>query len=338
MDRKVHKIAILDDKTAKTFSKDGQNKPFVLDSKNSFITDKGVKYLFSAPNSRFVHEIDLSDNYSCITDASLEQLAAASHASSITKIKLKDTDVTDRGLIEMISSPNFNKVQELSLYGLFLISDATMIVLAESYFASGLEKLCLRNTGITDKGIQILSVSQNSSKLVELDISENYPRVSDNSLLAMSVSDFMIKLKILNCMGNRVTDKGLQALIVSKNVLELEELDVSEHILKRNEGIGDQTLRAMAFSNYLRNIRVLNLRSTGVSSKGLIELFASYNCRRLEVLRISNNKYINDITILALMENENLGNLKKVYINDTTATPEAIDNLKKHKPLLDVIY
>jgi len=338
MEEKVQKIAILDDKTAKKFSKDPQINPFILNSKNSFLTDKGVRYLCSAKNSQFIREIDLSDNYSAITDEALYLLASAKNLNNVTKIKLKDTEVSDMGLKELISSPNFNNIQELSLYGLFLVTDQTLIALSESYFVSGLEKLCLRNTGISDKGFQLFSVSPNCGRLSELDISENFPRISDNSLMAISVSEFMMKLRVLNCMGNKVTDKGLQMLLDSRNILELEELDVSEHILKKNEGVGDLTLKTMAFSHYLRSLKVLNLRSTNVASQGLIDFFASYNCRRLEVLRISNNRNINDIVILAVMENDNLVNLRKIYINDTMATAEAIENLKRQKPALDVIY
>lgn len=331
---KPQRISITDDKTAKKFSKDKQSIPFVLSSKNSFLTDKGVKHLLSVPNSRFLREMDLSDNYSCITDDSLLELSRSAHANALTRISLKDTEVTDYGLKALIDSQNFSQVRVLSLYGLFTVTDQTMIALAESDFVWGLESLCLRNTGITDKGLQILSLSPNSAKLVELDISENFPRVSDSSLAALSMSEFITRLKVLNCMGNRVSDRGLGYLMESRNVLGLEDLDVSEHIMRRNEGVTDASMNSMAVSNYLRSLRILNLRSTNVGSKGLIEFFASYNCFKLEVLRISNNPNVNDIVLLAIMESDNLNCLRKVYINDTSASPETIENLKKKQEFI----
>ena len=260
MDNKIHKISILDDKTAKKFSKDPQTKSFNLNSKNSFITDKGLKYIFAGENSKFIKELDLSDNYSCISDESLFNLANAQHTYSITKISLKDTAVSDLGLKEFISSPNFNNIQEINLYGLYLITDQTLICLSESYFVGNLKKLNLKNTSITDRGFEILTSSPNSQKLIELDISENYPRITDNSLISLSMSEFLMSLKILRCMGNNLTDKGMQYLLDSKNILELEELDISEHTLKKNDSITDLTLNRMAYSHFLRSLKIFNLR------------------------------------------------------------------------------
>ena len=197
MDNKIQKISILDDKTAKKFSKDPQTKSFKLNSKNSFITDKGLKYIFAGENSKFIKELDLSDNYSCISDETLFNLANAQHTCSVTKISLKDTNVSDLGLKELISSPNFNNIEEINLYGLYLITDQTLICLSESYFVGNLKKLNLKSTSITDRGFEIFTSSPNSQKLIELDISENYPRITDNSLISLSMSEFLMSLKIL---------------------------------------------------------------------------------------------------------------------------------------------
>ena len=337
MDKKIS-IPIHDDKTAKKFSKDPQTKSFNLNSKNCFITDKGIKDLFNAPSSKFMKEIDLSENYSCITDETLSFLAEARYPNSITKITLKDTDISDVGIEAYISSPNFNNIEEINLYGLYMITDQTLICLSDSYYVSNLKKLNLKNTSITDRGFEVLTTSPNSAKLIELDISENYPRITDKSLMALSVSEFLLSLKILRCMGNKISDKGIHFLLESRNILDLEELDISDHTLRKNEHITDVSLKAMAYSHYLRSLKILNLRSTMIASKGLIDFFSSYNCQKIEVFKISNNPNINDIVIMALMESDNLYSLKKLYINDTSVSSEVINNLKQHKPLLDIIY
>lgn len=338
MENKVHTISILDDKTAKKFSKDQQTKYFNLNSKNSFLTDKGFTYLLSDKNSKFLKEINLSENYSCISDEALVRLSNSKYASSITKVSLKDTTVTDNGLKEFICSPNFNNLEEIDLYGLYSITDHTLVILSESYFVGNLQKINLRNTSITDRGFQIFTSSPNCQKITDLDISENYPRISDNSIIALSLSEFLVNIKVLKCMGNKITDKGLQFLMDTRNIINLEELDVSDHIMKKNDFITDISLNSMACSNYLKKLKILNLRSTSIASKGLIEFFESYNCRELEILKISNNKNITDIALMALMESDNLYNLKKLYINDTSISAEAINNLQLQKKLLDVIY
>lgn len=338
MENKTQTISILDDKTAKKFSKDLQKNYFNLNSKNSFLTDKGLSYLLSTENSKYIKEINLSENYSCITDESLIKLANSQFSSGITKISLKDTNITDEGIKEFISSPNFNNLEEIDLYGLYSITDQTLIVLSESYFVSNLKKINLKNTSITDRGFQILVSSPNSQKIVELDISENYPRITDNSLIALSLSEFLTNIKILRCMGNKITDKGIQYLMDSRNILELEEFDVSEHARKKNTFITDLTLNTMAYSHFLKSLKILNLRSTNIGTKGLIDFFASYNVRKLEILRISNNENVTDIALMSLMESDNLYNLKKLYINDTSVSAEALENLKKQKFLLDLIY
>ena len=43
----------------------------------------------------------------------------------------------------------------------------------------------------------------------ELDISLNYPRITDDSLIAISTSDNLLELRVFKCAGNKTTNKGL---------------------------------------------------------------------------------------------------------------------------------
>lgn len=334
----ILKISINDDKTAKKFSKDIQQKPFKLDSKNSFLTNDGIRYLSNSANSNFIHEINLSDNYSSITDLTLQNLSKSNYLTNIKKLSLKDDDITDTGMIELLFSKNFSSVEELSVYGVFMITDVTLQCLADSNFAENLRKLDLRNTSISDKGIDIFVNSYNSQNLIELDISENSPRITDESLMAIGLSSFCNNLQVLKCHGNNISDKGVEYLFDSKNLKDLHEIDISGRIERKNFKITDYSLKNLARSDCVKNLKILNLKATTIGNEGIIEFFNSYNCRKLEILRISYNENINNICFMSLGESENLYNLKKIYVNDTHITIDSIHNLLKLRKTLEIIF
>lgn len=338
MSDRLFKISINDDKTAKTFSKDSQKRPFILDMKNSFITNNGLRYLSDSTNSSMIREINLADNFSSINDNAVISISKSQNMSNVRKLNLKDSDITDNGLVELIFAPNFESIEELIMYGVLGMSDLTLFALSDSCFVKNLIKLDLRCTNISDKGIEIISNSPNFKNIRELDLSDNTIKITDASLIAIGMSEYINKLEVFKCCSNKISDKGLEYFLDSKNIRNLQILEIAETVGKMNANITDYTMKILAKSDFPKRLETLNLRSTGISNDGVKEYFLSYNCRNLKILRISHNMNINDKALVALANSENLGNLEKLYINDTNVSNEGVEGLLKMKKALNIIF
>jgi len=79
-----------------------------------------------------VEKIDISENFSFVTDVTLVTLAQCKALHRLGSLNLADDNITDEGVKMMCNSGVFNRLRELVLYGNNGITDDSLLALAAS--------------------------------------------------------------------------------------------------------------------------------------------------------------------------------------------------------------
>ena len=96
----------------------------------------------------------------------------------------------------------------------------------------------------------------------------------------------------------------------------LVHLSLNNSMKQNNNAISDRSLASIGLSKYLINLKILELRHTDITAKGVKSLSVSLVGESLEMLRLSHCKGI-DGDVLAYIERISQNqSLKKVYLND----------------------
>jgi Ran GTPase-activating protein (RanGAP) involved in mRNA processing and transport len=69
-----------------------------------------------------------------------------------------------------------------------------------------------------------------------------------------------------------MTDKGICIAAASPNFSNLEVLNLNNSMKKKNNRITDESLHELAYSKYIKKLKVLELRNTDITSKGITSL------------------------------------------------------------------
>lgn len=154
----------------------------LLKMKNSNITDETTKCLLKVGFELQIEKIDISENFSFVTDDTLVTLAQCKALHRLGSINLADNNITDEGIKVMCDSSVFSKLRELVLYGNSGITNESMMALAASEWIKGVEQLDLHATFVGDVGIGTLLETDNSSCLEVLDVSMSWDRITDLTL------------------------------------------------------------------------------------------------------------------------------------------------------------
>jgi hypothetical protein len=118
----------------------------------------------------------------------------------------------------------------------------------------------------------------------------------------------------------------------------LEELNLSNSIDKMNNIISDATLKDLAISKTVRNLKRLFLKATRVSSDGIKSLTSSPIFERLEVLKLSHCPEIDENTLLYVGNMLLYSNLNKLHINSTSINRQAATKFEEKYPQVNTIY
>ena len=115
----------------------------------------------------------------------------------------------------------------------------------------------------------------------------NWKRVTDATPKAISTSKYCSSIVELNMEDCFITDDGIQPLCDSPNCSKIEILNLNNSITQKNNIITDETLKSLAYAKEMSNLKVLELRNTEVSSKGIKNLSVSLSAENIEKLRLS---------------------------------------------------
>jgi hypothetical protein len=110
----------------------------LLKMKNSNITDETTKCLLKVDFELQVEKIDISENFSFVTDDTLITLAQCKALHRLGSINLADNNITDEGVRIMSDSGVFSRLRELVLYGNSGITNESLLALAASEWIKGL--------------------------------------------------------------------------------------------------------------------------------------------------------------------------------------------------------
>lgn len=183
--------------------------------KNTKVNDDSTKCLGFIETEIKVESIDLSENFSFITDRTIENLCNCQGLINLKMVNLADNNITDLGVEMMSNHSNFKHLKTLIMYGNSDVTWISFLSLAKSEWIKSLERLDFHATSISDKGLVEFFYSENSKTLTELNISMNWNRITDVTMEALSKSQYTKGLKILNLEDCAVTDNGIMLMCQS---------------------------------------------------------------------------------------------------------------------------
>lgn len=119
-----------------------------------------------------------------VTDQTLKALANSKFSGKLKELRVEDCLVTDEGVGSLCESENSEKLEVLNLNNSMkkknnIITDQALESIAYSKYMKKLKGLELRNTDVTSKGINSLSVSLGSENLEVLRLS--YCNIKDDA-------------------------------------------------------------------------------------------------------------------------------------------------------------
>ena len=121
--------------------------------KNSNINDDTISFLWTINETFALTSINLSQNFSFITDKSIEHMCRCVGVQNLVHLNLADDSITDQGIKIMAGSQVMQNLEELVLYGNSDITSQALIMVAESPWVKKLRRLDLHATSIDDQGI-----------------------------------------------------------------------------------------------------------------------------------------------------------------------------------------
>uniref|UniRef100_A0A8C1SXY7 Uncharacterized protein n=1 Tax=Cyprinus carpio TaxID=7962 RepID=A0A8C1SXY7_CYPCA len=200
------------------------------------VTDEGCAALASALKSNPSHlrELDLSGNKLGVSGVKLLSDGLKDPHCKLETLWLRDCGVTDEGCAALASAlrSNPSHLRELNLSGNKLgTSGEKLLYDLLKDPRCKLEKLWLRDCGVTDEGCAALTsaLRSNPSHLRYLDLSGNKLGASGVNLLSDGLKDPRCKLEILWLSSCGVTDEGCAALAsaLRSNPSHLRQLDLT---------------------------------------------------------------------------------------------------------------
>ncbi len=309
--------------------------------------------------------VDLNLGFTWTTDADLDRIE---RLAAIERLDLSLTYITDEG-VERLKS--LTGVTELNFFGAESITD---VAVAHLRGWENLRRLNLRGSDITDTSMEYIA---SLKKLRSLDVS--FTQVSTPGL------DYLAELTELEDLalgGNKINGAGLTVLTTLPNLKKLalkgsqrrnsgywavsltdvdmamlgslqrlEWLDLGGSIRSPLNTLSDLGISELA---KLRELRVLDVSQTRISSAGLEALVELPKLERLSLWRADRIDdaaaefltRMHSLTMLDLSETNvtdatlrkltMLGNLRRLYLSGTKVTPEAVERFRTERPDCEV--
>ncbi|XP_039534598.1 NACHT, LRR and PYD domains-containing protein 3-like isoform X11 [Pimephales promelas] len=257
------------------------------------VTDEGFAALTSAlrSNPEHLRELSLSENKIGESVNLLSDVLQNPHCK-LEKLWLYKCGITDEGFAALTSALRSNPehLRELSLSGNKIGESVNLLCDVLQNPHCKLERLWLRDCGVTDEGFAALTsaLRSNPEHLRELNLSGNKIGESVN-LLSDVLQNPHCKLKKLRLKDCGVTDEGFAALTSAliSNPEHLRHLDLSEN--KIGESVN---LLCDVLQNPHCKLEKLWLSKCGITDEGCVALASALrsNPEHLRELNLSGNK------------------------------------------------
>jgi uncharacterized protein (TIGR02996 family) len=238
-----------------------------------------------------------------LTDEGLIALAGADVLAPVTRLDLGGTDVGGDGVraLARAAKPAPLRVLRLGPAGGAPVRPADLFYLLTSPVTAGLRELGLRGVVLGDAGVKELAWAANLDGLVELDLGDTGLRPEGVRLLAGAPA--ARGLARLDLGGNEVGEDGMRHL-AEGGLKDLRELSLAEAL------VGTGGVRALAGADFAPSLTVLDLRGNhhlGDDAAKVIAASAAF--RELRELRLDRAP-VGDAGALALAGSEYLGRLR----------------------------
>ena len=230
-------------------------------------------------NTTFQHLKVLSLEDCQLSLKGFNKILSCSSLSKLTSLNLNNNfDLDEDGLVIDFGNELVN-LTELSLMKASDASEELLIDLFDSNRFPKMKKLSLIRCCVGNEFVKAISKNSSMSNLTNLTISSLPPEQVDASLIANS--PFLSNLTSLTCTLER---DGMKKLSSSNHLKQLTKICVersaidcftpSENMknlteLTLSRKTTTDTLQAIATSDYMRNLKVLDLASTGITNDGL---------------------------------------------------------------------
>ncbi|XP_039534589.1 NACHT, LRR and PYD domains-containing protein 5-like isoform X3 [Pimephales promelas] len=289
------------------------------------VTDEGFAALTSAlrSNPEHLRHLDLSGNKIGESVNLLSDVLQNPHCK-LERLWLSDCGVTDEGFAALTSALRSNPehLRELSLSGNKIGESVNLLSDVLQNPHCKLERLWLRDCGVTDEGFAALTsaLRSNPEHLRELSLSENKIGESVN-LLSDVLQNPHCKLEKLWLRDCGVTDEGFAALTsaLRSNPEHLRELSLSENKIGESVNLLSDVLQ-----NPHCKLEKLWLYKCGITDEGFAALTSALrsNPEHLRELSLSGNKIGESVNLLCdVLQNPHC-KLERLWLRDCGVTDE----------------
>jgi uncharacterized protein (TIGR02996 family) len=285
------------------------------------------------PALAHLEELDLTHNH-FVGDRTVQMLAASRTAAWLRSLRLTQTNVTARAVLDLLSSQRLLSLAVLEaplerispgqeerilteLAGLPALGRLTHLALR--VYAAGatavwrllaaplgrLNELNLANCSLTPECWQAVARSPHLTALQTLDLANN--RLTSDALKELAESPVLAHLSTLRLAHNCLQDRAAKALAASPHLPHLTHLD-----LNHNE-IGGPGIVALAGSPNLARLAHLDLSKNFVGVKGVQALATSPHLTRLTYLALNDNR-LEPESAEALAGSPNLEHLTSLHL------------------------
>jgi len=113
--------------------------------------------------------------------------------------------------------------------------------------------------------------------------------------------------------NSQSSDNAVRVLARDPSAGSVRELDLSRNFFS----ISNSSLEALAYSQHLQSLQMLNLQDTNVDDVGMACLFKSPNSARLRVLGLYGNYLVTSQTLQSLAASSQLRELEQLDLRAT---------------------
>jgi uncharacterized protein (TIGR02996 family) len=244
--------------------------------------------LVQSPLLRLVRELDLTDNP--LGNLGPNFLARSKHLLKLDALDLGYTELGDKGLQVLATSPVFAPLRSLRINNNNHLGVPGMRALAESPHLTALVDLDVSDNDLSDAALRPLFDGPPGNRLTRLVLRDN--RLGDAGIAALVASPVFARMAER---GGRIDLRRVEMGRIGARILaDSPALELVEVLDLEGNNLGDEGLEALAASPYLRRLRELKLRETRINDDGVRALARSEIMATLRVLDLTGNLILED--------------------------------------------